>query len=369
MAACCIERERVFNFVIERLSVFKAGMTTGTELNEFLFGGGRFGKCVLIRRFTHATSHGDCHTLWSSWLRGGGRVRGVDIGRGLKCLLLVWWLGVSSVVAGAGGWELEAVDGEWEVLIIWIVDQEPVVDVLLDALCLVAFGHQWASRSGGGTLLDASGLGQGLVVGLDVVDDNPPLAVDVDGAQGLDVGSLGGAQVSLLHDVLQASHGVVGVGQNVLVHLLDSVVVVLDGLLDLVGGVLLVLKAPGLGVVLGALGWTVMGLLVGVVGGSVVWSMVWGSMVHNGVVWGGVVRSWVVWLWVVWGWLRVIWGWLRVVWSRLRVVWSRLRMVWGWLRMVWSWGGGVAVGWRGRRVAIGSGGVCVGICVSSRHQG
>jgi len=365
MAACCIERERVFNFVIERLSVFKAGMTTGTELNEFLFGGGRFGKCVLIRRFTHATSHGDCHTLWSSWLRGGGRVRGVDIGRGLKCLLLVWWLGVGSVVAGAGGWELEAVDGEWEVLIIWIVDQEPVVDVLLDALGLVAFGHQWASRSGGGALLDASGLGQGLVVGLDVVDDDPPLAVDVDGAQGLDIGSLRGAQVSLLHNVLQASHGVVGVGQDVLVHLLDSVVVVLDGLLDLVGGVLLVLKAPGLGVVLGALGWTVMGFLVWVVGGRVVW----GSMVCNRVVWGGMVRSWVVWLWVVWGWLCVVWSWLRVVWSGLWVVWSGLWVVRSGLRVVWSRGWGVAVGWRSRGVAVRSRGVGIGVGVSSRHQG
>ena len=193
------------------------------------------------------------------------------------CLLFVWWLGVGPVVAGAGRGQLEGLDGEWEVVIIGVVDEEPVVDGLLEALGLVALWDQGAGGAGGGALLDPCGLGQGLVVGLDLVDHDPPLAVDVDGPLGLDVGGLGGAEVGLLHDLLQAGHAVVSVGQDVLVHLLDRVVVVLDGLLDLVGGVFLVLKAPGLRVVNGALWWlVVVGLGVGVGLGLVVrsWSVV-----------------------------------------------------------------------------------------------
>jgi len=55
----------------------------------------------------------------------------------------VWGLDIGSVVTSASRWKLEAVDGEWEVLVIWIVDQEPVVDALLEALGLVALWNQW----------------------------------------------------------------------------------------------------------------------------------------------------------------------------------------------------------------------------------
>ena len=37
-------------------------------------------------------------------------------------------LGVGAVVAGAGGGQLEGLDGEGEVLVIGIVDQEPVIN-------------------------------------------------------------------------------------------------------------------------------------------------------------------------------------------------------------------------------------------------
>jgi len=292
-----------------------------------------------------------------------------------KHLLPVWWFDVGTVVASASGWELEAVDGEWEVVIIWIVDQEPVVDVLLETLGLVAFWNQWAGGSGGGALLNAGSLGEGLVVGLDVVDDDPPLAVDVDGTKGLDVGSLGWAQVSLLDNVLQAGNGVVRVGQDVLVHLLDSVVVVFDGLLDLVGWVLNVLQAPWLRVVLRALWWAILWLLVwvvgsGMVGSGMVGSMVWGSVVWGSVVWGSMVcvGSRMVWLCVVWGRLWVVWGWLMVrSWLMVRC-WLMVGCwgVWGWLRVVWSRGGGIAVGWGRWGVAVGRVG---SIGVSSRNQG
>lgn len=195
-------------------------------------------------------------------------------------------LDVGAVEAGAGGGQLEAVEGEGQVLIIGIVDEEPVVDGLLDALGLVALGDKGALGAGSGAGLDSGRLGEGLVVGLDVVDDDLPVAVDVDGSQGLDVGSLGGAEVGLLDDLVQPVDAVVGVGEHVLVHLLDGVVVVLEGLLDLVGGVLLVLQAPGSRVTSGTAGWAVHGRV----------SIGWLGMKGEGSIGSGSVRwgSWAV---------------------------------------------------------------------------
>jgi len=169
--------------------------------------------------------------------------------------LLVWFglvrLNVGAIVTGAGGGQLESLDGEGEVLLIGIVHKEPVVDVLLEALGLVAGGHQGAGLPGGAALLNPGGLGESLVVCLDLVHDDPPLAGGVDGTKRLDVSGDGGAEVGLLDQLLQAVNRVVGVGQHILVEGLDSVVVILESGLDLVGGVLLVLQAPSLRVVLG----------------------------------------------------------------------------------------------------------------------
>jgi len=202
----------------------------------------------------------------------------------LEFLLLVWRLNIVAIVAGTGGWKLEGLDGEWEVLIIWIVDQESVVDVLLETLGLVAWRHKRTGVSSSGTFLDTSSLGQSLVVSLDSVDDNPPLSVGVDGSPGLDVGGDGGAEVGLLHDLLQPGHAVVGVGEDVLVDGLHSLVVVLQGVLDLVGRVFRILQAPSLWVADGTLWWSVR-----------LWGVFW-LMVGGGVGnWGGLmVRGGVV---------------------------------------------------------------------------
>jgi len=113
-----------------------------------------------------------------------------DIGvcRRLK-LLLVWGFHIGAVVAGARGRQLESLNGEGEVLVIGVVDEEPVVDALLEALGLVAGGHQGASLAGRGALLDPGSLGESLVVGLHAVHNHPPLAVGVDCPEGHDVGS------------------------------------------------------------------------------------------------------------------------------------------------------------------------------------
>lgn len=96
----------------------------------------------------------------------------------------------------------------------------------------------------------------------DVVHDDLPLAVHIDPSDGLYVGGVGGADVGLLEyalpvyialilsfwlfrethldDFIESVDAVVGVGQHILVHLLHGVVVVLQGVLDLINRILLV---------------------------------------------------------------------------------------------------------------------------------
>jgi len=273
-------------------------------------------------------------------------------------LLLVWRLNIVPIVAGAGRWQLERLDGEWEVLVIGVVDQEPVVDVLLETLGLVTRRDEGTGLSGGGALLNTGSLGQGLVVGLHAVDDDSPFPGGVDGSPGLDVGGDGGTEVGLLHNLLQSLHAVLGVGQDVLVDGLNSLVMVLESVLDLVGGIFRVLQAPSLGVSNAALGWfVVVGLGVGVGLGLVVR----GGSVDRVVDWL-VVRS----LWV--GLIRS--GMNSVVDGDLVVDWGGVDYggdIAGNLRGV-DWGGVVhglhgPIGRRGGRVAVHSG--VVGTVVDS----
>jgi len=235
--------------------------------------------------------------------------------RGSSVLFPVWRLDVVTIVAGAGRWQLEGLDSEGEVLVISVVDQEPVVDVLLETLGLIAGRDEGTGLSGGGALLNTGSLGQGLVVGLHSVDDDPPFPGGVDGPPGLDVGGDGGTEISLLDNIQQSLHAVLSVGQDVLVDGLDSLVVVLESVLDLVGGIFSILQAPSLGVSNAALGWfVVVGLRVGVGRGLMVrgWSV---DSVDSVVDWF-VVRS----LWVgligrgvdsvVHGHLVIDWGWV-----------------------------------------------------------
>jgi hypothetical protein len=203
---------------------------------------------------------------------------------------------VGAVVAGAGRGELEALNGEGKVLVISVIDQEAVVDGLLEALGLIAFRDERAGRTGCCAVLDASSLAEGLVVGLDIVHNNPPLAKNIDGATGLDVLDVGRAEVGLLDNVLQAVDGVLSVSKDILVQLLDRVIVVLNGLLNLIGGVLGVLKTIRLGVAVGTLGWGIVGIMGSIMG--IMGSAMGGAMrsaMRSGVlgIRRGVVRGWV----------------------------------------------------------------------------
>ena len=63
-----------------------------------------------------------------------------------------------------------------------------------------------------------------LVVCLDAVDDDAPLSLDVDGAQRRDVRSQRRAEVRLVAAVLQDVHGVVRVGDHILLAVMGEIV-------------------------------------------------------------------------------------------------------------------------------------------------
>lgn len=80
---------------------------------------------------------------------------------GKKLLLDV----ISAEEAGAAGGELEGLDGEGEVLVTGVVDQEAVDDGLLQTLGAVAVGHQ-RTRPVALALLQAGRLGKHFIVHL-----------------------------------------------------------------------------------------------------------------------------------------------------------------------------------------------------------
>ena len=63
---------------------------------------------------------------------------------------------VLSVEASTGGRQLERLNGEGEVLVVGVVDEEPVVDALLQTLGLVTRGHQRTRLTSCLTLLNST---------------------------------------------------------------------------------------------------------------------------------------------------------------------------------------------------------------------
>ena len=84
-----------------------------------------------------------------------------------------------------------------------------MINIFLDALSVVTGGHQGTRLPRPRALLNPGCLGQSLVVSLDPVDHNPPLARSVDRPQGRDVTSQAGAEVGLLRQLDQSVHAVV----------------------------------------------------------------------------------------------------------------------------------------------------------------
>lgn len=157
---------------------------------------------------------------------------------------------IGSIVTGTGGRQGEGLDGEWEVVVIGVVDKEPVVNGLLHTLCLVTFWHQRTRRAACCAFLDPGGLGQGLVVSFYTVHDDTPLAGGVYCSQWHQVPGVTGAKISLLWQFNQSVHTVLCVGQHILVQSSHTGVVVLHRVRNLVCRVLIVLETPWLGCVL-----------------------------------------------------------------------------------------------------------------------
>ena len=104
-------------------------------------------------------------------------------------------------MARAGRGELVRVNEESPVGVTGVQGDHPVVDVLLGALGVVAGGEESAGGVGGQAGLQAGGLGV-VVVSVavllgDVLQDDAPVALDVDGAADLGVVDLAGAEVAL----------------------------------------------------------------------------------------------------------------------------------------------------------------------------
>jgi len=149
-----------------------------------------------------------------------------------------------SIVASTRSGQFKSFDGEGEVVIIRIIHQKSMIDVLLEALCVVACRDQRTGLTSSCALLHPSCLGQCLVVSLDAIHDDPPLAGSVDGPQGGDVPCHAGAEVRLLAELHQPVHTVVGVGQDVLVKRGHSSIVILNCMRNLITWVISIINAP-----------------------------------------------------------------------------------------------------------------------------
>ena len=106
-------------------------------------------------------------------------------------------------------------------MIIRIVDQKSVVDRFLQALGFVALRDKRTSLSSGGTFFDTGGLGQSFVMSLDSIDNDSPFAMYINSTKRLNVSSFRWTKISFFNNILQSGDRVVGVSQNILVHLLN----------------------------------------------------------------------------------------------------------------------------------------------------
>jgi len=159
----------------------------------------------------------------------------------------------SSDDATARSGQFEFFNGERESVVVWVVHQEAMENILLDAFGLVAGRDQGAGGAHDHlAFFNSSSLRVLDAVRLDAVDDGAPLAVDVDGTKWTDVIGGTGAEVDLVVQFVQSVDRVLSAGQFVLVESYDGLVVFVQGLLHFMLGILRVFQAPRLGRVFGA---------------------------------------------------------------------------------------------------------------------
>jgi len=112
--------------------------------------------------------------------------------------------GLGGDMTGAGTGQLVGVDEESSVSVTGVQGQHPVVDKLLGALGLVARSQEPAGAVREQTGLQSGGLGVVVVtvaVALrDVLEDDPPVTLNIDSPGDLGVVNIGGAKVTLGSD-------------------------------------------------------------------------------------------------------------------------------------------------------------------------
>jgi hypothetical protein len=155
--------------------------------------------------------------------------------------------GLGRDVTGAGTGQLVGVDEESSVGITGVEGEHPVVDILLGTLGLVAGGQQSAGAVGEQTGLQSGGLGVVVVtvaVALgDVLEDDPPVTLHIDGPGDLGVVNIGGTKVTLGSDPVSgvvlagslAGASVVAVVEMLLLRLGDLIHQVVSTLVSNVG--------------------------------------------------------------------------------------------------------------------------------------
>ena len=122
----------------------------------------------------------------------------------------------------------------------------------MNALGIVAIRNKWAGGSHFDVaFFDAGALRKFVAVRFQMIDDNAPFAFNIHRAQRLDIGSRARAQVGLLREIVQLLNGQSSVDDNVLVHGLHLLVMIVKCLLRFSMWVVGILETPALRCVLG----------------------------------------------------------------------------------------------------------------------
>jgi len=160
--------------------------------------------------------------------------------------------GVSTNETSTASMELEGFDGEWEVLIIWVIDEEAVYYRLLKTSGFVTWGDDGATFSSCSAVFYSGGLCEVIIVHLDVVNNYSPLVAGVNSSEWSDVSCFRWAEIGFLLQVTQSVHTVVCVQvSNISVKLKEFVLVVSNGGFNVIFWVFVIFKTVGLGGVLG----------------------------------------------------------------------------------------------------------------------
>ena len=112
--------------------------------------------------------------------------------------------------------QIKVLNDKWKVAIIGIEDKETMKDIFLNALGVVTRWNQWAFFTGSVALFNTGVLIKLVAVRLDMVDNNSPFTLGIDGSHRLDVVDRARTQVSLFDQLVKGIDRVCRVDGNIL---------------------------------------------------------------------------------------------------------------------------------------------------------